>query len=306
MSYWKVALRHLRTRAREAQTLSRTFTLSNPVVASNWPPELPPGEPHAITPIYCSTLLKQIETAECEKLKAQRNFQVPTIQPGDLVEVKYELSRSAGTFAVFQGYCIRTTGSGLAGGFALKNVYDGVGVEQFFPIHSTRLLDVKLVKATGKKATEADLRPRTRHYRYQWHTFIRQRHSEGKRVHWRLLRQNPGIMSLEPKLKTELAVLRRRHNMMRREAGLAPYLWPGPYHVHMRKGKEIRAEQQRRMLVYAMDERRKQTEKKIKNGAKNKWVRRPPALVVDATKSHRDILKSLPRDHPLYPGNLPK
>jgi large subunit ribosomal protein L19 len=228
---------------------------------------------------------------------------MPVIAEGDLVEVKYELSRTKQSFAVFQGYCIQVRRKRLNGGFVLKNTFDGIGVEQFFPSLSPRLINVAVVKAlpNRKPITLSDLKPRTRHYRYQWHHYIRQRHSEGKRVHWRMIRQNPGIMSLEPKLRSELAILRRRYNNMRIEAGLPPYLWPGPYHIHMRQSKEVTAEQNRRMLVYAWDERKMRAEKLAKRRRKHKWgvyrLQKEPAI---------DAETRLPAYHPLSPGNLPK
>ena len=261
-------VRSLRTRARVSTAPSYT-----PETApSSWPP-LPLPQP--ITPNYCNRLLKDLETEEIQRIRKSRNFQVPRITEGDLVEVKYEISRSKGSFAIFSGYCIEVRRKGLSGGFVLKNVFDGVGVEQFFPWWSGRLLDVRMVKKLESRPVSSSSprlsAPRSRHYRYQWHTFIRQRHSEGKRVHWRMIRQNPGIMSLEPKLKTELALLRRRYHNLRVEAGLPPYLWPGPYHVHNRQARELRAEQARRMLVYAMDERREQAGKKMKAAGERKW-----------------------------------
>jgi ribosomal protein L19 len=294
----------IRVRAREGMTLKRKFTVDNLVTASNWPPLLKPGEPIKIDYEYCKTLMKSLELEEAEKLKAKMPFKMPEVAEGDLVEVKYELSRTKQSFAVFQGYCIEVRRRRLTGGFVLKNTFDGVGVEQFFPYLSPRLLDVKVVKPLVDRKpimTGQLLKPRTRNYRYQWHTFMRHRHAEGKRVHWRMIRQNPGIMSLEPKLRTELAILRRRYNNMRIEAGLPPYLWPGPYHIHTRQSREVTAEQNRRMLIYAMDERRQRAAKTVERNKKRRWG------VYSLTKKPKiDAESRLPSYHPLTPGNLPK
>ena len=60
-----------------------------------------------------------------------------------------------------------------------------------------------------------------RNYRYRWQYYVRHLYSEGFRVCWRQIRQHPGVMSLEPRIKREIANLRRQNAMMREEAGLA-------------------------------------------------------------------------------------
>ena len=289
----------IRVRAKDALTLQRRYTPDNPVTAGNWPPPLKPGEPLEITRDYCRSLIKSLELEEEARLQAKMPFTMPSITEGDLVEVKYELSRTKQSFSVFQGYCVEVRHKRLNGGFVLKNTFDGIGVEQFFPFNSPRLINVTVVRAlkNANPVTLDVLKPRTRNYRYQWHRLVRHRHSEGKRVHWRLLRQNPGILSLEPKLRTELNILRRRYNNMRVEAGLPPYLWPGPYHIHQRQSREVTAEQNRRMLVYAWDERRLRATKLAARNRKSKWG------VFSLEKKQSD---PLPSYHTLSQGNLPK
>jgi large subunit ribosomal protein L19 len=290
----------LRLRVRESASLQRSYTVDNPVTAKNWPPKRPKGEPVSITPEYCRKLIKELELGEMARLSKARPFQMPKLGLGDFVEVKYELSRSKQTFATMQGYVIKLKKKLLSTSFTLKGVYDGVGVEQTFPVYSPRLLDVKLIKSANVKPVNP--LPYTRNYRYQWHTFIRHRHSEGKRVHWRLMRQNVGIQSLEPKIKLKLAVLRRRYNMQRIEAGLPPYIWQGPYQLTQRQGKDVRAEQLRRMLVYAFDERRQRAERRARMHGQNKFWR---ATIIAKMKRMKKF-NPLPKYHPLSPGNLPK
>lgn len=100
---------------------------------------------------------------------------MPEIRPGDLVEIRYELSRTQQTQAVFQGllqstfnrslllwwdsftgfltlclpfqsigYCVEVRDKDLDSCFVLKNTYDGVGVTQLVPKHSPRLLNVRV------------------------------------------------------------------------------------------------------------------------------------------------------------------
>jgi large subunit ribosomal protein L19 len=301
---FKTRALRIRVRAKEAATLTRKYTPDNPVVASAWPPALAPGEPHVITREYCKNLMRSLALEEEAKLKKLQTFTMPAIREGDLVEVKYELSRTRQSFTQFQGYCIEIRRKRLVGGFTLKNTFDGIGVSQFFPFNSPRLLNVTVIRPLVNPPAPITLdviKPRSRNYRYQWHKLMRHRHSEGKRVHWRKLRQGIGVMSLEPKLRSELVILRRRYNNLRIEAGLPPYLWPGPYHIHMRQSRQVTAELNRRMIVYAWDERKKRATKIAERNRKNRWG----TFKLDK-KPKFDAVESIPSYHPLNPGNLPK
>ncbi|KAF4693302.1 hypothetical protein FOZ60_011270 [Perkinsus olseni] len=164
------------------------------------------------------------------------------------------------------GYVIRTANKLLDSTFTLKNSYDGITVEQ-----------------------------------YQWWYYKRHMYSEGYQVRWQAIPQKFGVMSLEPRLGRELALLRRRYNMMRLEAGLPPYVWAGPYQIHQRMSREGKAEQNRRQLLYAYDERRKRALKKKLQRMKVKWGvykidKEPRVPAVDRLMAY----------HPLTPHNLPK
>ena len=317
--------RSIRTRARESEACFRSFVADNakvvdpsqsrerllsvnnsfsegPTLPVNaWPP-VPsrPEDSARITKPYCRQLLKEIELGEIQKMKKQRSFVMPRIKLGDFIQVRYELSRTQQTFSVFDGYCIRIAKKGLNASFTLKNTYDGVGVEQLFPFYSPRLLDVRVVKSATPSVSLGNRKRKiltNRNYRYRWNNYVRHLYSEGFRVRWRQIRQHPGVMSLEPRIKRELANLRRQYAMMRHEAGLPAYVWPGPYSVHMRQSKEVNAERMRRMLVYAWDAKRQD---KAKIDAKRpRWRRQ-------LLKQPESILNELPRDHVLHPGNLPK
>lgn len=289
-------MRQMRTRPRESEAIQRHFVLENPKIAC--PPE--PVDRFRATKPECRRLLREIELGEIERMKKQRSFVMPRVNLGDLVQVRYELSRTQQTFSVFEGYCISIAKKGLNASFSLKNTYDGVGVEQLFPFHSPRLLDVRILKPAAPLVSRGRSQRKTltnRNYRYRWQYYVRHLYSEGFRVRWRQIRQHPGVMSLEPRIKRELANLRRQYVMMRQEAGLPAYVWPGPYSVHLRQSKEVNAERMRRMLVYAWDAKR--MDKKKIDAKRPRWRR---GLVSQPAS----ILNSLPRDHVLAPGNFPK
>jgi len=84
--------------------------------------------------------------------------------------------------------------------------------------------------------------------------------------------------------------------MQRVEAKLPPYIFPGPYQITRRQTREVKAELERRMLVYAWDERRKRQEKKRRMRVKQKWgVYKMPRLDGGATPA----IDKLPSYHAL-------
>eukprot|EP00746_Dinoflagellata_sp_MGD_P067337 gnl/MRDRNA2_/MRDRNA2_27794_c0_seq1.p1 gnl/MRDRNA2_/MRDRNA2_27794_c0~~gnl/MRDRNA2_/MRDRNA2_27794_c0_seq1.p1 ORF type:complete len:324 (+),score=38.91 gnl/MRDRNA2_/MRDRNA2_27794_c0_seq1:60-1031(+) len=292
------ARRFLRERARPSQTNKNLWSIDNHVVAKNWPPLEETGDP--ITPKRCRDMMHHLNAQEMERMRRLRNFPMPKINPGDLVEVKYELSRSQQTFAVFQGYCVEVRNKWLNSSFVLKNTYDGVGVEQLIPRYSPRLLNVRVVRAIASKP-QVDPRPMSRNYRYHWHNYVRHKFSKSKRLLWKFQTPTkPGIMSLEPKIRREFANLRQRYKMRRLEAGLPPYIFPGPYHVTRRQTREVKAELYRRMLVYAWDERRMRAEKLRRRAEKTQWGvykinRTPVNTAVDQLPSYHPLAQNLPK-----------
>mmetsp|Transcript_35111 Transcript_35111/g.74417 ORF Transcript_35111/g.74417 Transcript_35111/m.74417 type:complete len:317 (-) Transcript_35111:38-988(-) len=290
--------RTLRERARRSMAPYNSFRMSNPIVAKNWPPLDQVGNPITLT--ECRTLLHHLHLQEIERMREKRTFIMPSIQPGDLLEIRYELSRSQQTFAVFQGYCVDVRNRRLNSGFVVKNTYDDVGVEQLFPRYSPRLLDVRNVKQVPRHE-KPDLRPRTRNYRYRWWYYHRAEFALGKNTLIQQIPQKPGIMSMEPKIRHVLSRLRKKYAMQRLEAGLPPYIYPGPYQVSRRRSREVTAERERRMQIYAWDDRRKRQAKVAARKAKSDWA----TYKINKEKKFTALSK-LPAYHPLAPGNLPK
>jgi len=291
--------RWLRERARPSNAGNRIYTIDNPVTAANWPPLDQVGDP--MTPRRCRDIMHHLHAQEIEKMRRHRPFPMPEIRLGDLVEVKYELSRSQQTFAVFQGFVVEVRKKWLNSAFVLKNTYDGVGVEQLVPRYSPRVLGVRVVNPLMPRPQRVDPRPQNRNYRYAWHNYVRGKYSKGRKMLWRF--HTPprlGIMSLEPRIRRELANIRRRYQMQRAEAQLPPYLFPGPYHITRRQTREVKAERFRRMLVYAWDERQQREEKKRRLREKHRWgvyrIDKEPKVTA---------LSQLPSYHPLS-DNLPK
>eukprot|EP00371_Babesia_bovis_P001069 XP_001609716.1 ribosomal protein L19-like protein [Babesia bovis T2Bo] len=159
---------------------------------------------------------------------------MPSINLGDLIEVKYELSRTQQTFAVFQGYCVDIRNKGLNSSFTLKNAFDGVGVTQMVPLYSPRIMNVKVMKTVSNAAKKLqrihqNAKPITRDYRYRFHLNVRHRFARRSGVH------KPGIRSFEIRLKNRIARLKNAYYQMRLEAGLPAYVWGGAYNINTRR-----------------------------------------------------------------------
>mmetsp|Transcript_6675 Transcript_6675/g.24968 ORF Transcript_6675/g.24968 Transcript_6675/m.24968 type:complete len:333 (-) Transcript_6675:66-1064(-) len=291
--------RWMRERPRPSKAREHVYSIDNPVTAKNWPPLEDIGDP--MSPKRCRDIMHHLNVLEIERMRRLRPFPMPQFAPGDMVEVRYELSRSQQTFAVFQGFCTDVRNKWLNSGFTLKNTYDGVGVEQLVPRYSPRVLGVRVVHKLPQRPPKVDPRPSTRNYRFMYHNYVRGKYGKGKRLLWRWpMPQKPGIMSLEPRIRRELANIRRQYMMQRIEAKLPSYIFPGPYNITRRQTREIKAERYRRMLIYAWDERQEREGKKKRLREKTRWG----TYKIDKEPT-TSALSDLPTYHPLS-GNLPK
>merc|ERR1719234_2451612 len=106
-------------------------------------------------------------------------------------------------------------------------------------------------------------------------------------------------MSLEPRIRKELSLLRRRYAMQRKEANLPPYIFPGPYSITRRQTREVKAEMHRRMLIYAQDDRRQRSERLRKRRERAQWgvfKMRTPEVAPALTRLPEDhVLKTAPK-----------
>ncbi|VWU50255.1 mitochondrial ribosomal protein L19 precursor, putative [Hepatocystis sp. ex Piliocolobus tephrosceles] len=244
---------------------------------------------------YNRQLMHNLHLTEMEKMNKLRNFKVPKIHPGDLIEVKYELSRSQQTFAIFQGYCVEIRKKRLDSSFIVKNIYDGVGVEQLIPFYSPRILYIKIVKSLHninennlKKYYEIN-KPITRDYRYMWQYNVRGKYERPRGEH------KPGIRSLEPKIRRRLAKLKKKYMRRRIESNLSSYIFGGIYAQYTRKRTRlIRAEIYRRMLIYAFDEENRRKQKIKKRREKENWG----VFKINRNKGDNAFM-ALPSNHPL-------
>jgi len=88
-----------------------------------------------------------IAQLEAEQVAALGNV-IPDFKAGDTIRVGYKVTE--GTRARVQNYegvCIaRKHGSGIAGSFTVRKISFGEGVERVFPLHSTNIDSITVVR----------------------------------------------------------------------------------------------------------------------------------------------------------------
>eukprot|EP00916_Digyalum_oweni_P007412 GHVL01012489.1.p1 GENE.GHVL01012489.1~~GHVL01012489.1.p1 ORF type:complete len:305 (+),score=44.03 GHVL01012489.1:56-970(+) len=295
-NFFNISKRYIRQRVVVSEAAYKRLNIENGLVAANWPPEELCGKES--NPKSCRELMSHLRQKEMNHMESIRHFKMPDIRPGDLLEIRYELSRSQQTFSVFQGYCIAVRHRGnLNCTFVLKNTYDGIGVTQIVPWYNPRLLDVSVIKA-GKNVLTIHNKPMTRDRRYLWINH-RQHRRIGKMSQNAGRWNSRGLKTLEPTLRRRLAKLRKSYRKIRIVSGLPPYIWPGPYPQFKQRTRLIRAETHRQTVIHAWDHMRKRKFKEAQQLQKSRWG------VYKILNNPPSIFEELPSYHPLK-DNLPK
>lgn len=87
-----------------------------------------------------------IDVIEKEHMKTE----IPKYSVGDQVDVSIKIKEGEKERTqVFSGLVIAKNGGGIRETFTVRRIVQGEGVERVFPIHSPKVLDVK-VKKSGK------------------------------------------------------------------------------------------------------------------------------------------------------------
>jgi len=99
---------------------------------------------------------------------------IPEFRVGDTVEVSYKVVEGTRErVQLFKGIVISRHGAGARENFAVRKMSFGVGVERKFPVHSPKIMGLKVERRgdvsraklyflrdrIGKKATVRELRP---------------------------------------------------------------------------------------------------------------------------------------------------
>jgi len=88
-----------------------------------------------------------ISTLEAEQVAALGK-QIPDFKAGDTVRVGYKVTEGTRTRVQnYEGVCIsRKNGRGIAGSFTVRKISFGEGVERVFPLHSTNIESITVVR----------------------------------------------------------------------------------------------------------------------------------------------------------------
>ncbi len=90
-------------------------------------------------------LIEEIEREQLEALAANKD--VPDFQPGDTVKVNVKvIEGTRERVQAFEGVCIARSGGGLNENFTVRKISYGEGVERVFPIYSTLVDSIEVVR----------------------------------------------------------------------------------------------------------------------------------------------------------------
>ena len=89
-------------------------------------------------------LIAKLEAEQIEALGKK----VPDFKAGDTIRVGYKVTEGTRTRVQnYEGVCIsRKNGSGIAGSFTVRKISFGEGVERVFPLHSTNIESIIVVR----------------------------------------------------------------------------------------------------------------------------------------------------------------
>ena len=89
-------------------------------------------------------LIAQLEAEQIASLGKT----IPDFKPGDTVRVGYKVTEGTRTrVQAYEGVCIsRKNGKGIAGSFTVRKISFGEGVERVFPLYSTNIETIEVVR----------------------------------------------------------------------------------------------------------------------------------------------------------------
>ncbi len=89
-------------------------------------------------------LIAQLEAEQIASLGKE----IPDFKPGDTIRVGYKVTEGTRTrVQMYEGVCIsRKNGKGIAGSFTVRKISFGEGVERVFPLFSTNIESITVVR----------------------------------------------------------------------------------------------------------------------------------------------------------------
>ena len=89
-------------------------------------------------------MIAQIEAEQIASLSKE----IPDFKPGDTIKVGYKVTEGTRSRVQnYEGVCIaRKNGVGIAGSFTVRKISFGEGVERVFPLYSTNIESITVVR----------------------------------------------------------------------------------------------------------------------------------------------------------------
>ncbi|MEG3859951.1 MULTISPECIES: 50S ribosomal protein L19 [unclassified Microcoleus] len=92
-------------------------------------------------------IIRSIETEEINRVKVELNKQLPEIYVGDTVRVGVRIKEGAKErVQPYEGTVIAMRNGGINETITVRRVFQGVGVERVFLIHSPRIATVQVMR----------------------------------------------------------------------------------------------------------------------------------------------------------------
>jgi large subunit ribosomal protein L19 len=90
-------------------------------------------------------VIEALEREQIEKLAAARP--VPEFQPGDTLRVSVKVVEGQRErLQAFEGVCIARRNRGVSSSFTVRKISYGEGVERVFPLYSTNIADIAVIR----------------------------------------------------------------------------------------------------------------------------------------------------------------
>ncbi len=89
-------------------------------------------------------LIEQLEAEQAARLSKN----IPDFKAGDTLRVGYRVTEGSRTRVQnYEGVCIsRKNGNGISGSFTVRKISFGEGVERVFPLHSTNIESITVLR----------------------------------------------------------------------------------------------------------------------------------------------------------------
>jgi len=90
-------------------------------------------------------LIKQLEKEQIDQFKLKTK-NIPKFNIGDVISIRIILSKKTKRQQIFTGVCISLVNKGFKSSFTLRNYIYKEGVEKTFPLYSSLITNIKVLR----------------------------------------------------------------------------------------------------------------------------------------------------------------